>query len=334
MADLRTEVTEIITGLGMIQGYKPLPAVMGQTLSAVSNVSDQVWERLREAYAAGVLAGEFEAAWENGRFFFEASDGLRGRIPMSVTWKGPQRAVGYELVPADLRIDHVYLVSCKYLSKVLHNVAPTYVFDRLLAHRGPGVADWYADTALEAYQEFYAAVRAACGLGAFPQHVQALTAAHRNQLRLAVPKKLEGDALDTYKVLCLTVAEASAKRWQAALGSTIRAKEEMLWRLLRLSSASYFVLGSSKSGPMRLRIATPWDWRQSFTMNDLDVHAVSAGQPLVGWRATVHDRTADSPAVVEGQVEVRWSHRKFSSVEAKVLLTTPHESVPGYFPLA
>jgi hypothetical protein len=45
-------------------------------------------------------------------------------------------------------------------------------------------------------------------------------------------------------------------------------------------------------------------------------------------RATGEERT------VEGHVELRWSHGRFSGPpEAKVYLDTPHEQVPGYHPL-
>jgi hypothetical protein len=38
--------------------------------------------------------------------------------------------------------------------------------------------------------------------------------------------------------------------------------------------------------------------------------------------------------VVEGHVEIRWSHGRFASPpEAKVYLDTPHHQVPGYWPL-
>ena len=67
---------------------------------------------------------EFAAAWANGQAFLAAEEGLRGRPPRLVEWKGPTQAPGDEVVPADLRVDHVWLVSCKYLSKVLANAAP------------------------------------------------------------------------------------------------------------------------------------------------------------------------------------------------------------------
>ncbi len=50
-------------------------------------------------------------------------------------WKGTGRAPGDEVAPIDLRVDHVYLVSCKYLSKILFNVSPAHIFDDLLVGR-------------------------------------------------------------------------------------------------------------------------------------------------------------------------------------------------------
>ena len=65
-----------------------------------------------------------------------------------------------------------------------------------------------------------------------------------------------------------------------------------------------------------------------------DVDAAPAGQPRVGWRATVIEKCSGVERDVAGHVEVRWAHGRFSSVEAKVYLDTPHADVPGYFGLA
>ena len=38
--------------------------------------------------------------------------------------------------------------------------------------------------------------------------------------------------------------------------------------------------------------------------------------------------------MIEGHVEVRWSHGKFAGVpEAKIYLDTPHHEVAGYEPI-
>jgi hypothetical protein len=108
----------------------------------------------------------------------------------------------------------------------------------------------------------------------------------------------------------------------------------MLWRLLRMGSAPYFVLGSSATRSLRLRIATPWDWKQLFGLVRFEVFAQEGGQPRVGWLATVRERASGQLHEVSGHVEVRWSHGRFGGLpEAKGYLDTHHHLVPGYFPL-
>jgi len=93
------------------------------------------------------------------------------------------------------------------------------------------------------------------------------------------------------------------------------------------------VLGAGRDDVIRLRIDTPWDWRQRFELRGLDIDPDDAGQPQVRWQATVRDRVVGEDRVVDGHVEIRWSHGRFSAVEAKLHLKTPAHDVPGYFPL-
>ena len=110
--------------------------------------------------------------------------------------------------------------------------------------------------------------------------------------------------------------------------------EAMLWRLLRIGSAPYFVLGSSADRSLRLRIATSWDWRQQFQLIAITMEGQAGGQPRVGWEAVVRDRTSHEVHSVVGHIEVRWSHGRFGGLpEAKGYLDTPHHLVPGYFTL-
>lgn len=110
--------------------------------------------------------------------------------------------------------------------------------------------------------------------------------------------------------------------------------ETMLWRLLRMGSAPYFVLGSSAARSLRLRIATSWDWRQRFRLLSIAMAPQPAGQPRVGWDALVRDRVTDETTEISGHIEVRWSHGRFGGPpEAKGYLDTPHHLVPGYFAL-
>jgi hypothetical protein len=240
------------------------------------------------------------------------------------------------VVPADLRIDHVWLVSCKYLSKVLANAAPSRLFDRALAG-GPTqpAGDWYAEVAPAAYQALYGQVRVELGTRAsLPPHAADLTPAHRAELRAYLDGGWSAEAQAAYRALALEVGQASAQRWRLAIAKRPQA-EALLWRLLRIGSAPYFVLGAQRDRTLRLRIMTPWDWRQAHDLRRFDVWGDDAGQPQVRWQAVVRHRASGQESTVDGHVEVRWSHGRFGKPpEAKAYLDTPHHRVPGYVSLA
>jgi hypothetical protein len=333
MPDLRTEISEIVTGLAML-GFRDLDHVLAAQPHVVTNVGPEQFERLRGARAAGSHDTLFATAWDNGAVFARSDEGLRGRPVWRLEWKGGHKPPGFEQIPADLRVDHVYLVSCKYGSSILHNVAPSHLFERRLAERrrGTALSDWYADVAPEAYQELYAACRLAIGDHALPAQVTALDAGHREALKpLLRGRSWPGEVESVYREFSHSVAFCSVERWKASLVDA-RAREEMVWRLLRLQAAPYFVLGATGDGaPLRYRVDTPWDFRARHRVRSFDAWPDAAGQPLVRWRADVDDIVDGAVRVVTGHVEIRWSHGRFSGApEAKVHLDThPHE-VTGY----
>ncbi len=302
-----------------------------RALDELQNVGTDQWDQLDEVFRDGSMDDEFQRAWSNGLAFLGSAAGLRGRRPVLIEWKGFHRTPGYDLVPADLRIDHVYLISCKYLSRILMNVAPAYLFDRNLVDRRGPVPDWYREVAPVSYQRLYADVRAALAPIDLPTDLADLERPHRLTLKERLSGRWPEEVYETYIRFCTEVAEASAVRWRAGLTEP-QAKEEMLWRLLRFSGAPYFVLGTSPAGVLRLRIYTPWDWRQDYSLKDFHVWGDgSAGQPVVRWAASVHRRADGTDLTVEGHVEIRWSHGRFKGKpEAKVYLDTPHHEVPGY----
>ena len=335
MPAIRTEITEIVTGLGML-GYRDLKQALEVRPGHILNVEGEHFDRLDEAYRSGDHDHEFETAWANGVAFARATDGLRGRPPWSIEWKGPHRPPGYEQIPADLRVDHVYLVSCKYGSSILHNVSPGHLLDRGLAERRVerGV-DWFAEVAPEAYAALWEAYRHELGLEALPAEVDALNADHRKIIKAASSRGAwPGRSEAAYLEFVLAVAQASAERWLRSLDTPSR-REEMLWRLLRLQAAPYFVLGADLArNPLRYRVGTPWDFREWWKLRAFDVWPDPAGQPLLRWRAEVTARRTGRRCAVEGHVEIRWSHGRFSGApEAKVHLDTPAHEVAGYVPL-
>jgi hypothetical protein len=411
----RTTVTELGTGLGML-GLPDIDQAIGARPAVMHSLSPENWQHLALLRAGGAFDAEFHAAWENGRAFLSAVEGLRGRLPQIVEWKGTGRAPGDEVAPIDLRVDHVYLVSCKYLSDILFNVAPASVFDSLLiagqnragrgavtaarevpAGWGGGGGDWYAEVAPTEYQALYDAVRTAAergegavsarragvrgaavatrsgrgsdapalpGLGAvqteveagveaswgsgrsngsgdavavlreLPQRASELTSAQRDTLGRWLRPGWPPGAKELYVSLSDAVARASVRRWETAMDRGGGTGETMMWRLLRIGSAPYFVLGSSAERSLRLRIATSWDWRQQFQLASFALEPQRGGQPRVGWHAAVRDRTSAETCEVTGHIEVRWSHGRFGGLpEAKGYLDTPHHLVPGYFAL-
>ncbi len=333
---MRTEVTEIVTGLGML-GLSSVGEALARRPSAMLGVDDRHYERLAAAWADGRHRLQFEEAWANGVAFAAAEDGLRGRPPKRVEWKGPHQAPSYEQTPADLRIDHVYLVSCKYGSRLLHNVSPGHLFDRLLVERRGSTGDWYAEVAPVEYQALYRAARDHLssdegGFDDLPTAVTALSADQHKRLKRPFARRWPEPLAEPAHWFSVAVSQASAERWLSALGQRSSRREEALWRLLRLQPAPYFVLGTDhRRRPVRYRVDTPWDFRQRYAFKSFDVWPEARVQPVVRWRGDLIVKATDTPVYVDGHVEVRWSHGRFQgSPEAKVYLRTPHLDTPGY----
>ena len=98
-----------------------LSGVISRRPTEMSNLTPADWEQLADLWDSGEYRSEFEEGLANGCAFGSAPDTLNGRRPRIIQWTGGRRPRGDEVVPSDLRVDHVYLVSCKYLSKILHN---------------------------------------------------------------------------------------------------------------------------------------------------------------------------------------------------------------------
>jgi hypothetical protein len=167
-----------------------------------------------------------------------------------------------------------------------------------------------------------------------PVEVGELTPAHRSALK-ALPSRWPPGLDGTYRELAHAVSLASAERWLQGMGK-VAEREEMVWRMLRLQAAPYFVLGAGGDGrPLRYRVGTPWDFRAGFEFRGFDAWPDAAGQPLVRWRAELRGRATGERQAIEGHVEIRWSHGRFSGApEAKVHLDTHPHDVAGYVALA
>ena len=337
-------VTELATGLGML-GRDDTEALISERPLVFANLTTADWDRLETLWLGGEFTAEFEAGLGNGRSFLESPEALAGRVPRIIEWIGGRNAPGDEVVPADLRVDHVYLISCKYLSKILHNLSPSRLIDGLLSREAPiDSTNWYERVAPVEHQALYeACVQAKGWSDRMPAMVTELDRDMRNEVRHSLKGEWPTAAKPLYLELCSAVSERSAKLWRDNVVSG--SMERLTWRMLRIGSAPYFILGSKKGGSsegisnksasMRLRVATPWDLRQHYETKGLQIDAQEGGQPRVGWQVVYRDRFSDKELRVCGHVEVRWSHGRFGNPpEAKVYLDTAPEDVPGYIPLA
>src|SRR6478735_4817086 len=142
-----TKLTELMTGVGMLGGPDPAD-LLPMAAPELSGVDAETWAAVIAQSAEPEAAAIARSSLDNGRFFREARDALRGRRPLRVEWKGSHRTPGDEVAPVDLRVDHVYLVSCKYLSDITVNASPSHLFDRLLTGgHGHRAGDWFDEVA-------------------------------------------------------------------------------------------------------------------------------------------------------------------------------------------
>ena len=333
LPDLRTTVTEVVTGLATL-GYATLGDALVARPAELVNVGpgDLGSPRRRRGRRCARRRVRRVA---NGCALLAAREGLRGRRPLRVEWKGSVRAPGDEVVPADLRIDHVFFVSCKYLSRIVINASPAHLFERLLrGGHGQRGSDWFDDVAPAAHQALYRA--SVPGDATFPARVVDLLPYQRRQLAERLRSGWPGEARPGTR--------SWPARWpwpRRAAGPTACAAA---------TTASACCGGCCASGrrpttcwaprPVQVRrCACGWaprgDWQQQFELRSFAAFPQAGGQPRVGWRATVRDRLSAVERVVEGHVEIRWSHGRFCGPpEAKVYLDTAHREVPGYVPLA
>jgi hypothetical protein len=332
--DDRTTITELGTALGILPYRDPRTALARRPGELC--VDDGIWDLLDSIASTPRWGSELRCAFANGKAFLAARDGLRGRSPLSIEWTGGRRPPGDEVAPIDLRVDHVYLISCKYESDILANASPARVFDGLLATSGDwGRDDWYEAVAPDELATLYRACVAATGMADLPPAPSLCTKQQLRSLRRALPGRAypDADSRSAYAALCRAVSVASADRWRTRVDASGTSGETMLWRLLRIGSAPYFLLGVDRrnGSPARYRIAGPWDWRERYEVEEFTVTPGQAGQPRVDWTFRVADRRQRNPVTVGGHVEIRWSHGRFAQPpEAKVYLDTPMGHLPGY----
>ena len=236
--------------------------------------------------------------------------------------------------PLDLRIDHVYLVSCKYLSKVLQNASPARLAEGLLTFRRlDDRRDWYERVAPVEYQALYRASLDALGATGFPASVTDLEVADRERLSPLLDGRTWPDGTqEAYGEFCRAVSTETARIWKASLrrsetgGHAVAAAADRVGAVLRARERRSGLHAASGSTPRGTGVRTT-PWRASRSRPRSSASPGSAGRPAVS-------TPPRGRREVRGHIEIRWSHGRFRQrPEAKVYLDTPHAEVPGYNPL-
>lgn len=327
-----TLISELATALGMIR--RTLGEAIAHQPSELTGVSAADWAMLTALHDAGRHTELFEHSFANGRAFATSEAALRHRQPGLVEWSGPRKIRGEGAIPADLRVDDVYLVSCKYGSKNLLNSGPAKLFDNRLRDGIRATTSWYEDVAGEAYQRYYDAVRTHFAFDDLAGDVTRLSDADRALLAGRLERELPAALVDVQAAFCLAVSEASAARWRRSIGSTAQQRGDFAMSLLRIPQAVYFLLGRTGRTPLRFKVLSRWDWATRYELRSFAITPSRAMQPTVDWELTVLDRAARAECSARGHVEIRWSHGRFNKApEAKVYLDSDLASTPGYVPL-
>ena len=292
MPSAKTEITEIVTGLaitGAADARRALAAPPGR-----QRARRRVGPARRRWSEPASTGRSSPPPGPTARRSSRPSDGLRGRPPRLVEWKGPTQAPGDEVVPADLRVDHVWLISCKYLSKVLANAAPARLFDRGLAGGPDRSRRRLVRRGRRPTRTRRCTRRCALELGtraALPPHAADLTpgppsrAAGLPRRRLVRRRAAGLPRRSRWRVGRGVRRPLAARARQAGRrrGGALAAAADRQRAVLRARRAS-------ATGTLRLRVMTPWDWRQAYELKRIDVWGDDAGQPQVRWQAIVRDR--------------------------------------------
>ena len=283
MPDTRTAVSEIVTGLGLY-GFRDLAqALAARPGSSPMSTTTSTTNSTRRSHRALTLMC---SGWPGptgsaspARPMASAAGPLVGGV------ERPHKPPAYEQIPADLRVDHVYLLSCKYGSKILQNASPANLFDRALNERRTSAVDWFDAVAPTSYGEFYTEVVAHTGLTGLPPDPTELTEIIANNSGRRFPAAGRSNSASSGGSW-RSRSRASADR----LLDNISAKgerEAFVWRLLRLQAAPYFVLGADlKNVPLHYRVTTPWDFRRASRSDRLTCGASTPANRWFGGGST------------------------------------------------
>ncbi len=335
MSNDRTKITELATALGMTK-YPTLKEAC-QNRPEEIKIDANIWSDLDKIIDEGEFAQYAQKAFDNGKYFKRHPDGLLDQTVRRIEWTANQKNPGDENIPSDIIVNRTIYISCKYKSNLLHNVAPARIFaNALVPQSSKKKLNWYEHVAREEHNLFCKKSISFFDLANMPDTPDQLIDTQKERLQKCFKpyrSRLPPPLKESYQELISKVSSVSSNKWKEAFNNLDK-PVRMLWRLLRIYTATYFILGSNDKNDLRIRVCTPWEWNKKFRLQSFDIFPAGKGQPQVNWKAQCLDKKNKSSHEINGIVEIRWSHGKFcGSPEAKVQLKTQHEQVPGYYPL-
>ncbi len=234
----------------------------------------RVRHRLRQR--PGLPRGRRRAARDDARV---SSSGRGGAVRPVTRWR-----------PVDLRIDHVYLVSCKYLSRNIANPSPARLFDGLLATAGDwDQTDWYeVDGARRATGPSTTRAGRRRASTDLPDDPATLTPSRPAAPPTGVARTVVSarGAPGHYRALCTRVSTDSAQRWHDNVVRQ-RSAERQAWRLLRIGNATYFLLGADAPPLAAPAGGEPLGLAPGLSSSWISTSGPPpSGQPQVDWAVT------------------------------------------------
>ena len=250
------------------------PATSGRTLEAPARraaaSTTPAGASSSDLHASGRFADEFATAFANGRAFLEADDALRRTAPPADRVDRGAAAARVTRWPPSTCGSTTSTWSA---ASTCRGTSPTRPRPGCSRGCSPPAGDWEQTDWYEAVgprrvQALYDACRAATGLVDLPDDPAALSTEDSQRLRRALPgRSYPAEAQRPVPARCARRVSEVVGRISGATTSCASARQERrLWRLLRIGNAAYFLLGADAKRSLRLRVASPWDWRQAFSL--------------------------------------------------------------------
>ena len=222
-------------------------------------------------------------------------------------------------------------VSVKAESRVVGNPSPYNLFEATPqgSAQAQGMRSWYLETAKDAYQAFYAFSRSALGLNTLPDDVGDFEGSNRKRLLIRSLVNLgenhRGEFQDLYLRLCRAVSQASAEIFNNNLANSLNSRirgtvlERVAKMFFRMNAVEYVLSGIDGKEEFAVVIPDLTTWLQTWQFERISaIPNLGKEQSIVDFEILCKNKITRDTYLAKFHAEIRWSHKKFSSVEGKI----------------